>query len=170
MAKAFSDLLIENIPHLRRYARSLTRDVHQSDDLVQDCLDRAWSRMSQWQSDSNLRAWLFTIMHNLYVNNLRSQYQTTTFEMTDHRETADHRQPGQEGMLQMRDLEIALGCLNDEQREVLMLVCVEGMRYEEVAQVLSVPTGTVMSRLHRARETLRKTLRGEEPPKLRRVK
>jgi RNA polymerase sigma-70 factor (ECF subfamily) len=166
----FSRLLIENIPHLRRYARSLTRDRQQSEDLVQDCLDRALSRMSHWQSDTNLRAWLFTIMHNLHVNNLRRWHRGGIWESIDQSETADQRQPGQEGMMQMRDLEHALSQLSDEQREVLVLVCVEGMRYDEVAQVLGVATGTVMSRLHRAREALRRMLKGETPAKLRRIK
>ncbi|MEW7974299.1 MAG: sigma-70 family RNA polymerase sigma factor [Candidatus Thiodiazotropha endolucinida] len=170
MVDNFSKLLIENIPHLRRYARSLTRDQHQSEDLVQDCLDRALSRMSQWQSDTNLRAWLFTIMHNLHVSGLRGRRHSSTWESLDQSETADQRQSGQEGMIQMRDLEHALHRLSDEQREILMLVCVEGMRYEEVAQVLNIPTGTVMSRLHRAREALRQILKGEEPAKLRRIK
>ncbi len=168
--KPFSDLLVENIPHLRRYARSLTRDRHQSEDLVQDCLDRAWSRMSQWQSDTNLRAWLFTIMHNLHVNNIRSRHRAGDWETLEPLDTADLRQSGQEGMLQMRDLEIALRRLSDEQREILILVCVEGMAYEEVSQVLGIAPGTVMSRLHRAREALRRILRGEEPPQVRRVK
>ncbi len=168
--KNFSELLIENIPHLRRYARSLTQDRQQSEDLVQDCLDRAWSRMSQWQSGTNLRAWLFTIMHNLHVNDMRSRHRTGDWETYESTDAADHRQPDQEGMLQLRDLETALLSLSFEQREILMLVCVEGMAYEEVSQVLDIPLGTVMSRLHRARESLRKTLRGEEPPRLRRVK
>lgn len=170
MADNFSKLLIENIPHLRRYARSLTRDQHQSEDLVQDCLDRALSRMSQWQSGTNLRAWLFTIMHNLHVSSLRGRHHSSTWESLDQSETADQRQSGQEGMIQMRDLEHALYRLNDDQREILMLVCVEGMRYEEVAQVLNIASGTVMSRLHRAREALRQILKGEEPTKLRRIK
>ncbi|MCG8016319.1 MAG: sigma-70 family RNA polymerase sigma factor [Candidatus Thiodiazotropha sp. 'RUGA'] len=170
MADHFSKLLIDNIPHLRRYARSLTRDPHQSDDLVQDCLDRALSRMHQWKSNTNLRAWLFTIMHNLHVSNLRGRRPSTTWESLEQSETADHKQSGQEGMIQIRDLERALSKLSDDQREILMLVCVEGMRYEEVAQVLNIATGTVMSRLHRAREALRQILRGEEPAKLRRIK
>ncbi|MEW7989767.1 MAG: sigma-70 family RNA polymerase sigma factor [Candidatus Thiodiazotropha sp.] len=170
MADNFSKLLIENIPHLRRYARSLTRDRHQSEDLVQDCLDRALSRMSQWQRDTNLRAWLFTIMHNLHVSSLRGRRHSTAWESLEQSETADQRQSGQEGMIQIRDLEGALSRLSDEQREILMLVCVEGMRYEEVAQVLNIATGTVMSRLHRARKALRQILKGEEPTKLRRIK
>ena len=168
--KTFSDLLIENIPHLRRYARSLTQDLQQSEDLVQDCLDRAWSRQSQWQKGSNIRAWLFTILHNLHVNTMRNRHRTGDWETYEPTETADLKQPGQEGMLQLRDLETALLSLSDGQREILMLVCVEGMSYEEVSQVLGIALGTVMSRLHRARESLRRTLRGEEPPKLRRVK
>ena len=168
--KSFADALIENIPHLRRYARSLTRDPQQSEDLLQECLDRAWSRMSHWRSDGNLRAWLFTIMHNLHVNNLRSRRQSSAWESLETQDAADQRMPGQECAMQLRDLELALSRLGEEQREILILVCVEGMRYEEVAKVLGIATGTVMSRLHRAREALRGHLRGEEPPKLRRVK
>lgn len=168
--KPFPELLIDNIPHLRRYARSLTRDAQQCEDLVQDCLDRAWSRMSQWQDDTNIRAWLFTIMHNLHVNNLYSKSRRKEWESVDSVDVVDQRQTGQEGMLQLRDLEMAMLSLSDEQREILMLVCVEGMAYEEVAQVLGIASGTVMSRLHRAREALRRILRGEEPPKLRCVK
>ncbi len=166
----FSQRLINNIPHLRRYARSLTQDQQQSDDLVQDCLDRAWSRMAQWQPDTNLRSWLFTIMHNLYVNMVRSSHRAGTMESLEQHEPVDQRSPGQEGEMQMRDLEYALGQLSDEQREILMLVCVEGMRYEEVAEVLGIASGTVMSRLHRARETLRRIMKGDVSPKLRRIK
>ncbi|MET0029657.1 MAG: sigma-70 family RNA polymerase sigma factor [Candidatus Thiodiazotropha sp.] len=166
----FSAGLIENIPHLRRYARSLTRDAQQSDDLVQDCLDRAWSRMSQWRDDTNLRTWLFTIMHNLYVNGVRRSKRQGGWDDYDPHHTPDPRQTGQESMIQMRDLELALSKLSDDQREILMLVCVEGLRYEAVAEILGIPQGTVMSRLHRARDALRRTLEGGEPMKLRRIK
>ena len=126
--------------------------------------------MAQWQRDTNLRAWLFTIMHNLHVNSLRRRLNASRWETVDTVEPVDTRQPGQETVMQIRDLEFALQKLSDEQREILMLVCVEGMRYEEVAEVLGVATGTVMSRLHRAREALRGILRGEAPAKLRRIK
>lgn len=166
----FSQRLINSIPHLRRYARSLIPDKQNSDDLVQDCLDRAWSRMSQWQTGSDMRAWLFTIMHNLHVNSVRSRQRQARVESLHDHEPMDQRTPGQEGIMQMHDLQFALDQLSDEQREILMLVCVEGMGYEEVARVLAIAPGTVMSRLHRARETLRRILKGEQSPSLRRIK
>lgn len=166
----FANLLIENIPHLRRYARSLTRDVQQAEDLLQDCLDRAWSRMSQWQADSNMRSWLFTIMHNLHLNSLRRNGGYPQWEYVDGAGPTDKRQSDIEGVMEVRDLEKALGRLSAEQREVLMLVCVEGMSYAQVSTVLGVPTGTVMSRLHRARETMRLWMHGDDATRLRRVK
>lgn len=166
----FSKQLIENIPHLRRYARVLTRDNQQTEDLVQDCLDRAWSRMSQWQADTNLRAWLFTIMHNLHVNTLRRNSRQVEWEYLDGKDLVDTRQTDQEGAMDLRDLEKALNRLSADQREVLILVCVEGLSYAQVSEVLNVPTGTIMSRLHRAREEMRRWLHGDEIPKLRRVK
>ena len=166
----FANLLIQNIPHLRRYARSLTRDVQQAEDLVQECLDRAWSRMSQWQADSNMRAWLFTIMHNLHVNTLRHNGGYPAWEYVEGMEPEHRHQSDIEGVMEVRDLEKALGRLSAEQREVLLLVCVEGMSYAQVSAVLGVPTGTVMSRLHRAREAMRVWMRGDDATRLRRVK
>lgn len=146
------------------------RDSQQAEDLVQDCLDRAWSRMSQWQSDSNMQAWLFTIMHNLYVNQVRRNSRLNGWESLAGSEPADQRQPGQERAMNLRDLEIGLARLSADQREVLMLVCLEGMSYEQVGVVLGIPTGTVMSRLHRAREQMRNWMLGKESPRLRRIK
>jgi len=166
----FGKLLVEQIPRLRRYARALTGDIQHAEDLLQDSLGRAWSRMQQWQPDSNLRAWLFTIMHNLHINNLRRNRHQYGWESIDGNEPADRRLHGQERAMTLRDLEQGLALLSDDQREVLVLVCVEGMNYQQVADILDIPTGTVMSRLHRARERMRIWMHGEEPPKLRRVK
>jgi RNA polymerase sigma-70 factor (ECF subfamily) len=166
----FGKLLVEQIPRLRRYARALTGDSHLAEDLVQDSLGRAWSRMQQWQPDSNLRAWLFTIMHNLHVNNLRRDRHQYGWEANDGKELADTRLQGQERAMTLQDLEQGLARLPADQREVLMLVCVEGMSYQQVADILGMPAGTVMSRLHRARARMRLWMHGEEPPKLRRVK
>jgi RNA polymerase sigma-70 factor (ECF subfamily) len=168
--KAFSDLLVEHIPPLRRYARALTGNATHADDLVQDALDRAWSRMRQWQPDTNLRAWLFTIMHNLHVNTLRRNSRQNDWESLDQREFEDHQPPSQDRAMELQDLEKGLARLSPEQREVLILVCVEGMSYEEVASVLGIAVGTVMSRLHRARSEMRRWLHGEQSPRLRRVK
>ena len=170
--ETFSDLLVEHIPCLRRYARALTGDVLQAEELVQDCLDRAWGRMAQWEPGTNFRAWLFTIMHNQYVNALRRNSRQNGWESLDTRDPADTRRTGQDSAMDLRDLEKGLAQLSADQREVLVLVCVEGMSYEQVAAVLGVATGTVMSRLHRGREKLRRWMSGEhgERPTLRRVK
>jgi RNA polymerase sigma-70 factor, ECF subfamily len=162
------DLLAAQIPRLRRYARALTRSAHAADDLVQDCLERAWRKAHRWEPGSDLRAWLFTLMHNVHVNGLRRRHPDT--EPMDDTDYADTRAQGPEVPLQLQDLERGVGELPVEQREVLLLVCLEDMSYEQVAAVLGIPIGTVMSRLHRARERLRRYLAGERKPPLRRVK
>jgi RNA polymerase sigma-70 factor (ECF subfamily) len=166
----FRELLVEQIPSLRRYARSLTGDKVSADDLVQDCMNRAWSRKGQWRPDSDLRAWLFTIMHSLYVNQLRRGRFQEGWEDLDIRE---HRNPsleGQERAMVLRDLESGLNRLPPDQRELLMLVAIEEMSYQQVAGILDLPIGTVMSRLHRARESLRRWMGRERSLVLRRVK
>lgn len=156
------ELLAAEIPRLRRYARALTRNGQAADDLVQDCLERAWSKGHQWEAGTDLCAWLFTVMHNLYVNGLRRRQPQT--DPIGHAEFADPRTQSQEASMQVRDLEQALGRLPPEQREVLLLVCLEEMSYEQVASVTGVPIGTVMSRLHRARERMRRFMSGEQSP------
>jgi len=156
------DRLVTEIPRLRRYARALTRDGQAADDLVQDCLERAWRKGHHWEAGTDLCAWLFTVMHNLYVNGLRRRRPDT--HPIGHAEFADPRSQSQEAGLQVRDLEQALGLLPPEQQEVLLLVCLEEMTYEQVASVTGVPIGTVMSRLHRARERMRRFMSGEESP------
>jgi RNA polymerase sigma-70 factor (ECF subfamily) len=167
----FGDMLIAEVPRLRRYARALTRNVSHADDLVQDCLERAWSRAHRWRQDSDLRAWLFTIMHNLHVNAVRRQHRRPELVPLEDDEPAASTAPQQEDGLMLRDLQTALAALPDEQREVLLLVALEGMSYEEVAAILDLPLGTVMSRLYRARERMRRSVIADPAvPSLRRVK
>ena len=161
------ELLEAQIPRLRRYARALTRNVQAADDLVQDCLERAWRNAHRWEAGTDLRAWLFTLMHNLHLNNLRRKAPET--EPMEHADYADPKPQAPEAALNLRDLEQGLSQLSAEQRQVLLLVCLEDMSYEQVAAVTGVPIGTVMSRLHRARERLRRWLAREEAP-LRRIK
>ena len=162
-------LFDEHIPRLRRYARALTGDRAQADDLVQECLARAWQKLSLWRRGSDLRAWLFTILHNLFVNELRrSKRRPELLAFDDEALDAPHRATQEDGLM-LRDLEVALNCLSLDQRAVLLLVAVEEMSYEETAKTLAIPVGTVMSRLSRARERLRLQLNGEGPA-LRRVK
>ena len=159
--------LIEHLPRLRRYARALTGDVNRADDLVQDTLERALAKLDLWQPGSDLRAWLFTLMHNLFVNQIRvKRPQETVMEDALDEPVSG----GQMEALAARDIHAALAQLPEEQREVLLLVGLEQFGYAEAAQVLGVPTGTVMSRLSRARERMRQMLAGEPAIKLKLVK
>jgi RNA polymerase sigma-70 factor (ECF subfamily) len=146
------------IPRLRRYARALTRDVSAADDLVQDCLARALSKVHLWQAGTDLRAWLFTILHNQYVNHVRRAVREGAAVALSETEPLLTSQPNQNKRLELRDLERAIAKLPEEQRAVLLLVGLEGMRYEEVATVLDVPVGTIRSRLSRGREMLRQLM------------
>ena len=150
-------LMEEQIPRLRRYARALTGDRSSADDLVQDTLERALSRFHLWRQGSDLRAWLFTIMHNVFVNQARTRlrHQHEALEPNGAVESMRAREPD---WLELRDLDSALAQLPHEQRTVLLLVGLEQFTYEEAARVLQVPIGTVMSRLSRGRERLRAVL------------
>ncbi|HEY0522833.1 MAG TPA: sigma-70 family RNA polymerase sigma factor [Stellaceae bacterium] len=154
----FGLMLEREIPRLRRYARALTRDSARADDLVQSCLVRALAKSHLWQPGTDLRAWLFTILHNQHVNDVRrSVREGVSIPVED---VAPMLTVGstQGATLQLRDLDRALARLPEEQRQVLLLVGLEGMRYEEVAAVLDVPVGTVRSRLSRGREMLRRLM------------
>ena len=159
MANPHRDIEAE-IPRLRRYARALTRDVVAADDLVQDCLTRALGKLHLWQDGTDLRAWLFTILHNQYVNYIRRAVREGSAVGLNESEPLLSRAPQQGKRLEMRDLERAIAKLPEEQRIVILLVGLEGMRYEEVAVVLDVPVGTIRSRLSRGREALRRLTNG----------
>lgn len=162
--------IVACIPSLRRYARGLTSDRERADDLVQDTLERAWGRFALWQRRGEVRAWMFGIMHNLFIDRLRTQRSSPEQSAGDALAEASDRAT-QSDRLEVRDLDRALQRLTPEQRSVLLLVGVEGMSYQEVAGVLGVPMGTVMSRLSRGRERLRAELEGRDlTPKLQRVK
>ena len=150
----FGGRVQELIPRLRRYARALTGDAGAADDLVQDTLERAWNKLHLWRQGSDLRAWLFTIMHNVHVNQVRSRLAGSTVPLDEDTAEAPVR-PTQSDMLEVRDIDTALRRLSVEQREVLLLVALERMSYDEAARALGIPIGTVMSRLARARERLR---------------
>jgi len=158
---ALGEQLTENIPVLRRYARALTCDSHRADDLVQDCLERAWSRLHLFQQGSNMRSWLFTIMHNIYANQSRRYNRTPQIIDIEAMVDPPSTRAGQESNLALQDLDNALQQLPDNQREVLLLVALEGMRYQQVSDIIGIPLGTVMSRLYRARERLRVIMDGE---------
>ena len=150
--------LVELIPRLRRYARALVGDRATADDLVQDTLERAWAKLHLYRRGTDLRAWLFTVMHNVHVNRVRASRLTDTLE-DEMPELA--QRPAQGDALLVRDLDRAITRLPDEQRAVLLLVTLEEMSYEQVARTLGIPIGTVMSRLSRAREKLRAMMLGQ---------
>ena len=150
--------LLTWVPRLRRYARALARSRDDADDLVQDTLERALSKSSLWRGVGDMRAWLFTIMHNLHVDGVRRpQLHTVAFD-DDTPEVAVAATQGDR--LAVMDLQSALALLPADQKEVLLLIALEDMSYGDVAKTLGIPIGTVMSRLSRGRERLRMLLDG----------
>lgn len=159
----------ELTPQLRRYACVLMRgDILQADDLVQDCIERGLQRSALWQRGTNLRAWLFTIMHNLFVNQVRRKHNGPEFVTLDEH-YCDDQQSADSGAV-IKDIQQALNNLPADQREIILFVSIEGMKYQEVAKILDIPEGTVMSRLSRARKKLRDSLAIDKQQTLRRVK
>src|SRR5215467_12034015 len=154
----FAELVQDEIPRLRRYARALTRDLARADDLVQSCLVRAIAKQHLWEPGTDLRAWLFTILHNQNINDVRRSVREGVTVPVEDASSVLVMAPRVGGSLQLRDLERVIRLLPEEQRQVISLVGLEGMRYEEVAEVLDIPIGTVRSRLSRGREMLRRLM------------
>jgi RNA polymerase sigma-70 factor, ECF subfamily len=162
------DAVASHIPRLRRYARALVGDRYQADDLVQDTLERALNKLHLWRPGSDMRAWLFAIMHNVFVNQLRGKRPDTMALVDDDAIAAP---VGTVDRLEIRDLQAALMEIPAEQRAVVLLVGLEEMSYAEAAKALGVPIGTVMSRLARGRERLRHLMAGTQTaPSLKVVK
>ncbi len=157
------DAIVAEIPRLRRYARALTGRADAADDLVQETLQRALEKWRLWQRARDLRPWLFSIMHNLHVDFRRRDHR---IDFCDDDLPLPPQRASQTDALELRDLERALALLPADQREVLLLVGLEELSYSEVARALSIPQGTVMSRLSRARTRLRALLAGETAPHL----
>ncbi|MEP6943187.1 MAG: sigma-70 family RNA polymerase sigma factor [Betaproteobacteria bacterium] len=166
--------LVAALPRLRRYARVLTGDANRADDLVQDTLARAWQKRQLWQAGSDLRAWLFTIMHNVHVN----QYAMRRRELAESSIDADDGPAArweipvratQSDRVELIEVLAYVARLPADQREVLVLAAIEELRYEDIARIQGVPIGTVMSRLNRAREKLRR-MTGDVPAALRVIK
>ena len=158
----FNRLLENEIPRLRRYARALTRDGTRADDLVQDTLVRGIAKAHLWRQGTDLRSWLFTIMHNQYVNNVRrAQREQATIDVDQVASTLV-KTTDPTASRQLSELDHAMGHLSKGQREVVLLVGLEGMSYDEAAKILRVPIGTIRSRLGRARQALRSLMGIEE--------
>ena len=167
--------LLAAIPRLRRYARVLAGDAARADDLVQETLARAWEKRRLWRPGTDLRAWLFTIMHNVSVN-LRASASREAMQVSLDADAESGEggwqvpvAPQQFTHVELTELLQQVLRLPVEQRETLLLAAVEEMKYEEIATTVSVPVGTVMSRLSRAREKLRRMV-DERPAALKRVK
>jgi RNA polymerase sigma-70 factor (ECF subfamily) len=151
------NLIIPFIPNLRRYARALVGDRDGADDLVQDTLERAVRKFHLWKP-GDLRAWLFSIMHNVFVNQLKARKISPTVEI-DEAVIAAHVPTVTS--VDVLDMQRALQTLAPEQREVVLLIALEDMTYADVSRALGIPIGTVMSRLSRGREKLRHLMNGE---------
>ena len=151
------------LTNLRRYARSLTHDVVAADDLVQECVARALAKLHLWAAGTDLRAWLFSILHNEYVSQVRRAAREGTTVESSECAPALTCAPHQIGRLELRELERAIMLLPEEQREAVLLIGLTRANYDEIAVAYGVPVGTIRSRLSRGRQTLRK-LTGGTPP------
>lgn len=141
------------LPALRAFAMSLTRNPSAADDLVQDAVLKAWGNLDKFQEGTNLRAWLFTILRNTYYSDRRKA--SREVEDSDGALTAElSEKPAHDGRLQMRDFRVAFDQLTDEQREALILVGASGFSYEEAAEMCNCAVGTIKSRINRGRAQL----------------
>lgn len=160
MAPSFNVELTETIPHLRAFARSLTGDADLADDLVQDAIVRALAARQQYTPGTNFKAWIFTILRNLHVNNLRRR-KFRAEPIDDISPEMWSVLPRQDAKLEIDDFQRALAKLSPEQREVLILVGASGFSYEDAAEICECAVGTIKSRLSRARRDLFKLLTGD---------
>src|ERR687892_1633689 len=152
------DLIEAEIPRLRRYARYLAREADRADDLVQECLTRAISKIDSWTPGTNLRAWLFVILRNCHINEVRRGQRTSLIGEVSSDYDVVPTPASQEAHMSLLEVRNAYLNLSEEHREVLLLVAIEGLQYEEAAGILQIPVGTIRSRLSRARQTLRDAL------------
>lgn len=166
----FLDEIEGCIPALRRYARALTRDPDRADDLVQDCIERAIRKRRLWAPTGPLRAWLFRMLLNIYRNDLRASRRRGHAVPLDELAVEPAIPPPQPGRIALSEMARALDRLPEEQREALLLVVLEGASYQEAAGIIGIPAGTLMSRLGRARATLRNLTGVSDEPRLRTVK
>lgn len=161
-ADTFQDQLVSNLPAMTAFAVMLTRNRQSADDLVHDTVVRALSREELFAPGTNLKAWLFTIMRNLHINNLRTGHRSRVVDIDDDLlPNLASAAPNQEHRLVLKELFHAIGTLNRDQQEVLSLVVGQDMSYEEAAEICGCPIGTVRSRLARARRELERMLTGD---------
>ena len=168
--ESFERLIVEQIPRLRRYAQALTGERMAADDLVQGTLARAIRKRHLWIHRKGIRPWLFTIMHNLYVNDIEKRARAPNIVALEDDDVRIAVNGHPEAGLLLRDLGRALGDLPPEQRAVVLLVGLEQFSYKDTGRVLGIPIGTVMSRLSRSRDRLRELMSDSGSVGLRRVK
>ncbi|HEV2514562.1 MAG TPA: sigma-70 family RNA polymerase sigma factor [Devosia sp.] len=166
----FLDEIEATVPALRRYARALTRNADRADDLVQDCLERAIRKRSLFTPTGPLQAWLFRILINLWRNDLRFERRRGDHLPIDSLVSEPSVAAPQPGRIALAEMSRAIDRLPDDQREALLLVVIEGTSYQDAADILGIPAGTLMSRLGRARAALRTLTGSGEEPRLRSVK
>jgi len=155
--KSRTDLLVAEIPYLRAFAISLSGSLNSADDLVQDTLLKAWSKFDTFQPGSNLRAWLITILRNNFYSIYRKRRREVQDSDGKYAEQLSVR-GGQESRLEMDDFRRAMELLSPEHREILMMIGVTELSYEEAAQICGVAVGTIKSRVNRARTRLAQIL------------
>ncbi|SFJ44690.1 RNA polymerase sigma factor [Celeribacter neptunius] len=165
----FREELQEALPSLWRYAFALTRDRSRADDLVQDCAERALRKKHLWQAERPLRPWLAKMALNIHRNALRHAAARHIHVAYDEADLTPHALPSAEQGLEAAELLRRVDALPSEQRDVLLLVVIDGVSYAEAAEVLGIPIGTVMSRISRARAALRQEPGGGKPVRLRSV-
>lgn len=168
----FDWLLSGEIPHLRRYAHALVRDPVLADDLVQDCLERALRKWWLWRPHGRMRSWLFRMLYRIYLNQGPKRRRDAGAVPLDDGAEPVSSSAGHSLTVELQETAAALDALPDDQRAAIVLVALEGMNYDEAAWVLSIPVGTLRSRLSRGREALRAATRDAQPEetRLRRVK
>lgn len=154
MTNTIVDLIEREIPRLRRFARYLVRDPDRADDVVQECLVRALGKANRWQPGTNLRAWLFVILRNCYIDQVRRAGHHPAGGGVDPDRQSLGTAESQEQRVALGEIRDAFLRLKEEHREILLLVVVEGLGYQEAADVLGIPVGTVRSRVSRARQAL----------------
>lgn len=153
--------ILAEIPRLRRYARALMRGSEAADDLVQDCLERAIANIDNWKTDDSPRRWLFTVMHNIFIDQMRKSRRRGEQSMLP-LETGEALSVSAVEMdgAATREILDALQAIGPDRRAALLMVGVEGYSYAEAAEILGIPAGTLMSRISRGREELRAVLEG----------
>ncbi len=150
---SLSDEMLAALPSLRAFALSLVRDRNRADDLVQDTIMRAWGAIDRFERGTNLNAWLFTILRNLYHSEHRKKKREVDDPDGSYAATL-RTAPDQQSHLDFEDMRSALAKLPADQREALLLVAAEGMSYEDAAAICGTAVGTIKSRVNRARHRL----------------